>query len=183
MNYFKFVLYFFKYFNGQIFQTQKKHVFTSLILSFLISAPCSAAVVIFLSEALYLTAVNIYLVSSIADLFSTGITLLCNMAAALFIINCPVAIAYISISMGQIIKSLASVCCLSVCRGAGHFGHRTLRHRDTSAPQNWCRTLRRITGRTVSQRNIVLGRSVPAFPRSRHLCRSVSYYVYGVEVS
>ena len=37
--------------------------------------------------------------------------------------------------------------------GAGHFGHRTLRHRDTSAPQNWCRSLSRITGGTVSHRN------------------------------
>jgi len=30
---------------------------------------------------------------------------------------------------------------------------------------------------------IVLGRSVPAFPRSRHSCRSVSYHVFDVEVS
>ena len=29
---------------------------------------------------------------------------------------------------------------------------------------------------------IVLGRSVPAFPRSRHPCRSVSYHVFGVEI-
>ena len=30
---------------------------------------------------------------------------------------------------------------------------------------------------------IVLGRSVPAFPRSRHSCRSVLYHVFGVKVS
>jgi len=34
--------------------------------------------------------------------------------------------------------------------GTGHFGHKTLRHRDTSAPQNWCRSLSRITGGAVS---------------------------------
>jgi len=38
-------------------------------------------------------------------------------------------------------------------RGAGHFGHKTLRHRDTSAPQNWCQSLRRIAGGAVSHRN------------------------------
>ena len=32
-------------------------------------------------------------------------------------------------------------------------GSRTLRYRDTSAPQNWCRSLRRITGGAVSHRN------------------------------
>jgi len=28
---------------------------------------------------------------------------------------------------------------------------------------------------------VLLGRSVPAFPRSRHSCRSVSYHVFGVQ--
>jgi len=32
-------------------------------------------------------------------------------------------------------------------------GSRTLRPQDTSAPQNWCRSLRRITGGAVSRRN------------------------------
>jgi len=32
-------------------------------------------------------------------------------------------------------------------------GSRTLRHRDTSASQNWCRSLSRITGGAVSHRN------------------------------
>ena len=46
--------------------------------------------------------------------------------------------------------------------GAGHFGHKTLRHRDTSEPQNWCRSLRRITGGAVSHRNC-LGSKCPGF--------------------
>jgi len=61
--------------------------------------------------------------------------------------------------------------------GAGHFGHKTFRHRDTSAPQNWCRSLRRVTVE-LCLIGIVLGRSVPAFPRSLHPCRSVSYHVF-----
>jgi len=36
--------------------------------------------------------------------------------------------------------------------GAGHFGHKTIRHRDTSAPQNWCRSLQPITGGAVYHR-------------------------------
>ena len=40
-----------------------------------------------------------------------------------------------------------------VRRGAGEFGHKTFRHRDTSAPQNWCRSLRRITAGAVSHQN------------------------------
>jgi len=59
-------------------------------------------------------------------------------------------------------------------------GSRTLRPQDTSAPQNWCRSLRPVELCLIG---IVLGRSVPAFPRSRHSCRSVSYHVFGVEVS
>jgi len=66
--------------------------------------------------------------------------------------------------------------------GAGHFGHKTLRHRDTSASQNWCRSLSRITSGAVSHRNCP-GSKCPAFPRSRHSCRSVSYHVFGVKVS
>jgi len=36
--------------------------------------------------------------------------------------------------------------------GGGHFCHKTLRHPDTSAPQNWCLSLSRITGGAVSLR-------------------------------
>ena len=41
-------------------------------------------------------------------------------------------------------------------------GSRTLRPQDTSAPQNWCRSLRRITGGTVSDRNCP-GSKCPGF--------------------
>ena len=44
--------------------------------------------------------------------------------------------------------------------GAGHFGIKTLW--DTSAPQNWCRSLRRITGEDVSHRNCP-GSKCPGF--------------------
>jgi len=67
-------------------------------------------------------------------------------------------------------------------RGAGHFGHKTLRHRDTSAPQNWCQSLRRITSGAVSRRNCP-GSKCPGFSSftalvskclvSRFSCRSV----------
>jgi len=46
--------------------------------------------------------------------------------------------------------------------GAGHFGYKTLRHRDTSAPQNWCRSLRGITGGAVSHWNCP-GSKCPGF--------------------
>jgi len=46
--------------------------------------------------------------------------------------------------------------------GAGHFGHKTFRHRDTSAPQNWRRSLSRITGGAVSHRNCP-GPNCPGF--------------------
>jgi len=45
---------------------------------------------------------------------------------------------------------------------AGHFDHKTLRHRDTSAPQYWCRSLRRIIGGAVSHRNCP-GSKCPGF--------------------
>ena len=51
---------------------------------------------------------------------------------------------------------------LGLVRGAGHFGHKTLRHRDNSAPQNWCWSLRRITGGGVSHRNCP-GSKCPGF--------------------
>jgi len=38
-------------------------------------------------------------------------------------------------SFGKILSNIYSCPGLSV--GAGHFGHKTLRHRVTSAPQNW----------------------------------------------
>ena len=70
----------------------------------------------------------------------------------------------------------------NIWRGAGHFGHKTLRHRDTSAPQNWCRSLRRITGGAVCHRNCP-GSKCPGFssitalvskcPVTRCWCRSV----------
>jgi len=46
--------------------------------------------------------------------------------------------------------------------GAGHFGHKTLWQRDTSAPQNWCPSLSRITGGAVSHRNCP-GSKCPGF--------------------
>jgi len=46
--------------------------------------------------------------------------------------------------------------------GAGHVGHKTLRHVDTSAPQNWCRSLSRITDGAVSHRNCP-GSKCPGF--------------------
>ena len=41
-------------------------------------------------------------------------------------------------------------------------GHKTFRHRDTSAPQNWCRSLSRITGGAMSHRNCP-GSKCPGF--------------------
>jgi len=45
-------------------------------------------------------------------------------------------------------------------KGAGHFGIKTLW--DTSAPQNWCWSLRRITGGAVSHQNCP-GSKCPSF--------------------
>jgi len=77
----------------------------------------------------------------------------------------------------KIISLSSAACSWSFC----YSGSRTLRHRDTSAPQNWCRNLRRITGGAVSELSWVEVSRL--FPRSRHSCRSVSYRVFGVEVS
>jgi len=65
-------------------------------------------------------------------------------------------------------------------------GSRTLRPQDTSAPRHFCTTKlvpKFKTNHWCSLIGIVLGRSVPAFPRSRHSRRSVSCHVFGVEVS
>jgi len=61
-------------------------------------------------------------------------------------------------------------------------GNRTLRHRDTSAPQNWCGSLSQITGGAVSHRNCP-GSKCPGFSSittlvskclvPRFCCRSV----------
>ena len=51
---------------------------------------------------------------------------------------------------------------LAILPWAGHFGHKTLRHRDNSAPQNWCGRLSRITGGAVSHRNCP-GSKCPGF--------------------
>ena len=44
-------------------------------------------------------------------------------------------------------------CCMEEQSETPGIGSRTLRPRDTSAPQNCCRSLRRITGGAVSHRN------------------------------
>jgi len=45
------------------------------------------------------------------------------------------------------LPDLADASAAAVRLGAGHFGHRTLRHQDTSAPQNWCRSVRTLRDR------------------------------------
>jgi len=64
--------------------------------------------------------------------------------------NIVVLITYLVITTSKMCKVIKS---RSHKEGAGHFGHKTLRHRDTLASQNWCRSLRRITGGAVSHLN------------------------------
>ena len=66
--------------------------------------------------------------------------------------------------------------------GSGYFGHKTLRHRDTSASQNWCRSLSRITSGAVSHQNCP-GSKCPDFSSIMALMSTCLVPRFGVEVS
>ena len=74
--------------------------------------------------------------------------------------NEPMTLIHVRVRLAR--PALAQLVRYSCGWGAGHFGHKTLRHRVNSAPLNWCRSLSRITGGAASHRNCP-GSKCPGF--------------------